>query len=54
MNAAARLYEEYQQKLKQLQGKDCPHSDETDWMEEWWAPGHSTGRRSKHVPIATR
>lgn len=47
MNAAARLYEEYQQKLKQLQDKDCPHSEETDWMEEWWAPGHRTGRKVK-------
>jgi hypothetical protein len=26
---------------------DCPHTDETDWMEEWWAPGHSTGRKVK-------
>ena len=34
MNAAARLYEEYQQRLKQLQDKDCPHSEETDWMED--------------------
>lgn len=47
MNAAAKLYEEYQQRLKQLQDKDCLHSDETDWMEEWWAQGHSTGRKVK-------
>jgi hypothetical protein len=47
MNAAARLYEEYQQRLRQLQEKDCPHSEETDWMEEWWAPGHSAGRKVK-------
>jgi hypothetical protein len=47
MNAAARLYEDYQQRLKQLQDKDCLHTEETDWMEEWWAPGHSTGRKVK-------
>jgi hypothetical protein len=33
MNAAARLYDEYQQKLRELQDKDCPHTVETDWME---------------------
>lgn len=44
MNAAERLRQEYQQKLKQLQ-ETCPHEEKTDWLEEWWAPGHGTGRR---------
>ncbi len=43
-NAAARLYEEYQQRLRALQDS-CPHTELTDWMEEWWALGHATGRR---------
>jgi hypothetical protein len=43
MNAAERLYEQYQRDLKRLQ-EACPHDHLTDWMEEWWAPGHSTGR----------
>jgi hypothetical protein len=24
--------------------KRCPHK-KTEWMDEWWALGHSTGRR---------
>jgi hypothetical protein len=44
MNAAQRLYEEYQAQLKHLQ-ETCPHHELTDWVEEWWAPGHSTGRK---------
>jgi hypothetical protein len=43
MNAAQRLYEQYQKDLKHLQ-ETCPHEQLTDWMEEWWAPGHSTER----------
>ena len=27
--------------MKELQ-KECPHKN-TEWAEEWWAPGHSTG-----------
>ena len=26
---------------------ECKHEKLTDWMEEWWAPGHSTGRKVK-------
>jgi hypothetical protein len=44
MNAAERLYEEYQRSLKHLQ-ETCPHEQLTDWVQEWWAPGHSTGRK---------
>ena len=44
MNAAKRLYEQYQQDLKHLQ-ETCPHEQLTDWMEEWWAAGHGTGRK---------
>jgi RNA polymerase subunit RPABC4/transcription elongation factor Spt4 len=46
MNAAERLYEQYQRDLKHLQ-ETCPHAELTDWNEEWWAPGHSTGREVK-------
>ncbi len=46
MNAAERLYEQYQSDLKHLQ-ETCPHEQLTDWVEEWWAPGHSTGREVK-------
>jgi nitroimidazol reductase NimA-like FMN-containing flavoprotein (pyridoxamine 5'-phosphate oxidase superfamily) len=43
MNAAQRLYKQYQKDLKHLQ-QTCPHEQPTDWMEEWWAPAHGTGR----------
>jgi hypothetical protein len=46
MNAAERLYKEYKRKLKHLQ-ETCPHSEQTDWLEEWWAPGHSSDRKVK-------
>jgi hypothetical protein len=23
--------------------RSCKHGKLSDWMEEWWAPGHSTG-----------
>ena len=46
MNAAQRLYDQYQRQLKDLQ-TSCPHQKSTEWMEEWWAPGHSTGRQVK-------
>src|SRR5690348_7445542 len=49
MNAAEKLYEECQQGLRQLQ-EECPHPEQTDWMEEWWAPGHSTDRTVKTRP----
>jgi formylmethanofuran dehydrogenase subunit E len=46
MNAAEKLYQEYQQRLTRLQ-QECPHSEQTDWMEEWSAPEHSTDRKVK-------
>jgi hypothetical protein len=46
MNAAERLHKKYQKDLRHLQ-QTCRHKKLTDWIEEWWAPGHSTGRRVK-------
>jgi hypothetical protein len=46
MNAAERLYAQYQKDLQHLQ-ETCPHEQLADWMEEWWAPGHGTGRKEK-------
>ncbi len=43
MNAAQRLREQYRRELQSLQ-EGCPHEQLTEWMEEWWAPGHSTER----------
>jgi hypothetical protein len=46
MNAAEKLHDEYQRKLKLLQ-ETCPHEKRSDWIEEWWAPGYSTDRKVK-------
>lgn len=42
MTEQKKLWNEYQAKLEQLQ-ESCPHTELSDWMEEWWAVGHSTG-----------
>jgi len=39
--------EDYQRKLSELQA-NCPHTKLTDWMDEWWALGHSTGYSVQH------
>jgi len=38
-------FEEDVEKLQKL----CPHpkTEVTDWIDEWWAPGHSTGQEVK-------
>lgn len=46
MNAADKLRKEYERKLKELQ-EACLHEKRSAWIEEWWAPGHSTGRKVK-------
>jgi hypothetical protein len=42
MNAAKRLYAEYEEKWKQLR-ETCPHAEWTDWMDGLYGPCHSTG-----------
>ena len=36
------LEKEFDRNVEKLQAK-CKHERLTPWMEEWWAPGHSTG-----------
>jgi hypothetical protein len=36
-----KLENEYNKKLKLLQ-KKCPHKRKTNWIEQFWAPGHSS------------
>src|SRR5437868_4146394 len=42
-NKAAQLKKEYERKLAELQDA-CPHEFLTEWLQEVWAPGHSTDR----------
>jgi hypothetical protein len=46
MNKAQKLHADYEEALKHLQ-ETCLHEQSTDWIDEWWAPGHSTGRQVK-------
>lgn len=39
---AKSLREDFENKLKNLQ-ENCKHEDLSNWIEEWWAPGHITG-----------
>lgn len=36
----------HKEEIEELQLK-CKHRKLTDWMEEQWAPGHSSGRKVK-------
>lgn len=57
MKTKKELYEKYLSDLKDLQ-KKCTHPD-ADWMEQHWAPGHSTGKevrvcRTCELTLASR
>ncbi len=36
------LEEKYESDVKKLQ-RTCPHKRKSEWREQWWALGHSTG-----------
>lgn len=40
------LQKEFDKKVKELQ-KTCKHPKISDWMEIWWAIGHSTGNECR-------
>ena len=42
METARDMHERHKQELKELQDK-CQHPKISDWVDEWWAPAHSTG-----------
>lgn len=42
MFTAQQLRQKHKEELETLQA-NCPHMKVTDWMDQWWAPGHSTG-----------
>jgi len=47
---AQELLDKYESDLKQLQ-EVCKHEDVTDFIDEWWAPAHSTGAKVKTCNI---
>ena len=42
MKTAKELKDKYEADLKELQDT-CPHTDQSDWMDHYWAPAHSSG-----------
>ena len=44
------LYEKYQADMAELQSK-CIHENVSDWLDEYWAPGHGTGSKVKVCEI---
>ncbi len=36
------LKEEFDAAVEELR-QSCPHKDISEWMDEWWGIGHSTG-----------
>ena len=42
MNKAEALRRQLELDLAKLQA-ECPHAELSDWMEMYWAPGHSSG-----------
>jgi len=42
VSEAKKLMDAYCQKMKELQ-ENCPHKEVSGWIEEGWAPAHSTG-----------
>ena len=44
------LKEEFDIKVALLQ-EYCKHENQTDWMEEQWAPGHGTGSLVKMCQV---
>lgn len=43
----------FDKQVRKLQAT-CKHERVSDWMEEWWAPGHSTGASVKHCKICNK
>lgn len=46
------LEKEFGRKIKELQRR-CKHK-KIKWMDEWWAIGHSTGRKVKVCLICNK
>lgn len=40
------MRERHKQEIETLQ-KNCKHRKQSNWIEEWWAIGHSTGNEVK-------
>lgn len=43
----AQLAKEFEKLVGELQ-KKCPHKQWTKWMDYYWAPGHSSGQKTRY------
>jgi hypothetical protein len=50
---AKTLLEDYQAKLKQLQ-EECRHENVSDWMPQYWAPGHTGGQMVRVCEVCAK
>ena len=51
MSEAQKIRDKYEKLMSdEISGlqRRCPHKEISDWTDEWWAPGHPTGRRIKY------
>jgi len=53
MKTYKQLEKQFESDVEELQ-KNCKHEDISDWIEEWWAVGHSTGHRIKVCNICNK
>jgi hypothetical protein len=47
------LRDKHRREIEEFQ-KKCKHSDISGWIDEWWAPGHSTGKQVKVCNICEK
>ena len=47
------LREKHKKEIEEFQNK-CKHPEISSWIDEWWAPGHSSGRQVKLCNICEK
>ena len=53
MKTFKQLQEQFDRDVKELR-TSCKHEDVSDWIEEQWAPGHSSGREVQVCNICNK
>jgi len=49
----SQMKQRHEREIAELQ-EQCKHTTLTAWLEEWWAPGHSTGRAVKCCEVCEK
>ena len=53
MKSFKELTEEYEKNVEELR-KNCPHKELEDWVEIYWAVGHSTGKEGRFCKLCRK